>query len=97
VERLSEKEKLFIVGLEKLTRETGVTINAESYDVCDLSLIGAAITSDESGYGFDSNGLTWLDPSDKEKTCDYESGNGLLVERWSLFKNTIVKPKGVEL
>jgi len=92
---LSEKEKQFIVGLEKLTRETGITINAESYDVCDLDLVGAAITSDESGYGFDNNGLAWLDPSDKQKSCDYENGSGLLTERWSLFKDTIVKSKEV--
>jgi len=82
VKNLSEKEKQFIVGLEKLTRETGFKIIVGSYDD-DLSLGKAEITSDESGYGYEYGYLEWLDPgcSDQVSPKEYFDEN----------KHTIVK------
>jgi hypothetical protein len=74
---LSENEKKFIAGLEKLTRETGITFKAESYDKVDLSLYPANIDSEESGYGFVDCELMWIDPSDEMF--------------WDKYKGSIIK------
>jgi len=59
----TEAEKKFIIGLEKLTRETGIAIGG--CGCCGSPfLFKADITSEESGY---SNyvEITWTDPTDK--------------------------------
>jgi len=61
---LNENEKKFIIGLERLTRETGITFFAQSYDRVDLSLYQANTESVEAGYGFVDNELMWIEPSD---------------------------------
>lgn len=80
---MDENERKFIIGLEKLTRETGIRIQSDSYEKVDTYLTNAKITSDESGYGFDDTGITWLDPSDNDK---WDNGGN-----WDNYKCTIVK------
>lgn len=70
---MNENIKAFLIGLEKLTRETGVEIRG--CGCCGSPfLINAKITSDESGYAVDGDGecVQWIDPSDvfdwKEKS-----------------------------
>lgn len=63
---ITEKQRQFIVGLEKLTRETGITVCIASYDG-DIGLRDAVITSDESGYSYEYDYLEWVDPLDKHK------------------------------
>lgn len=62
---LSEKEKEFMVGLETLTRKTGIEIGG--CGCCNSPFLAEAeITSEESGYSCqDSGDITWVDPSDK--------------------------------
>jgi len=76
---LSKNEKAFLIGLEKLTRETGIIIHGcgccGSPSLCDEK---DAITSDDSGYGFGyTDEVCWIDPSDK-----YD---------WERFRKSIVK------
>ena len=76
---MTENEKRFLIGLEKLTRETGVTIGGcgccGSPSLTPL-LPGAA--DDSAGYGIGYAGeVTWLSPSD-------EYG-------WGNFRETIIK------
>jgi len=62
---LSEKEKAFLVGLEKLTQETGIKISG--CGCCGSPFLDEAkITSDNSGYGIGYAGeILWIDKSDK--------------------------------
>lgn len=74
---LSKNKINFLIGLEKLTRETGISIGGCG---CCASpfLIDAEITSEKSGYGVSYAGeISWIDPSD-----DYD---------WEKFSKGIVK------
>lgn len=84
---LTENERKFILGLEKLTRETGLAITADSYFGATVRLEEVKITSNKSGYCIlpepdcmdGDGGLTWLDQSDNET--------------WNNYNDTIVKEK----
>ena len=74
---MTDNEKAFLIGLEKLTRETGIRI-------CGCGCCGspymaeAEISSEKSGYGFGYAGeVSWLDPKD-----DYY---------WEKYSESIVK------
>ncbi len=75
---LSEKEKEFLVGLEKLTRQTGVVIAGCGCCSSPFLVKDTEITSDKSGYAYGgfsevlAQDVCWVDPSD-----EYE------WERWS--------------
>lgn len=68
---LTEDKKKFLVGLEKLTRETGIKIYG--CGCCGSpDIIEVKITSDKSGYGIGYAGeISWIDPSDKDDWEDY--------------------------
>ena len=78
---ISDAEKSFLIGLEKLTRETGIIIGG--CGCCGSPFLGAAkeeelITS--AGYGFGSSGqVEWIYPSDERY--------------WNKFSDSIVKVK----
>lgn len=61
---LSEKETKFLIGLEKLTRETGIVIFG--CGCCSSpSLSEVKITDERSSYGFGyASEVYWIDPSD---------------------------------
>lgn len=62
---LTDKERAFLIGLAKLTRETGIAIGG--CGCCGSpSLDDAEITSDESGYssGHGAMDVRWTDPAD---------------------------------
>lgn len=76
---MNDKEKAFLIGLEKLTRETGITIGGCS---CCGSPFLRELKESESGeiagYGFGyAEEVTWLSPSD-------EYG-------WEKFRASIIK------
>lgn len=74
---LTEAERRFILGLTKLTQETGIAIGG--CGCCSSPFLEAAeFTSSESGYGFGyTEQLAWIDPSN-----DYD---------WERFRQSIVK------
>jgi len=71
------KEKEFLIGLDALTRKTGILICG--CGCCGSpSLEEAKITDNDSGYGYGYAGeVSWIDKSD-----DYD---------WENFSKTIVK------
>jgi hypothetical protein len=65
---ISEKEKQFIIGLEKLSRKTGVIV--EGCGCCGSPSLRTLDISDmppEAGYAFGAGmcEVAWLSPSDK--------------------------------
>lgn len=75
---LSAKEREFILGLTKLTQETGIAIGG--CGCCGSPyLVEAKFTSSASGYVCDRDGesVRWIDPSD-----EYD---------WSHYANSIIK------
>ena len=62
---MDTKEKEFLIGLEKLTRKTGIKI--WGCGCCSSpSLEKAKITSKDSGYGFGyMKEVSWIDRSDE--------------------------------
>lgn len=64
---MTEKQKQFIIGLEKLTRETGIAIDA--CGCCGSPFLSEAkITSEKSGYSAKGDTdwvseIEWKDPS----------------------------------
>jgi len=75
---LTDAKKSFMVGLEKLSRETGIVIwgcgccnSPEMLEDADMSKL--------AGYGFGDNGqLKWITPAD--------------VYDWAHYSDTIIKP-----
>ena len=62
MEKLNEKERAFLIGLEKLTRETGIKI--DGCGCCSSPfLLEADITDTRSGYGLVFGQVAWFDPS----------------------------------
>ena len=74
---LNEKEKMFLIGLEKLTRETGIQIGG--CGCCGSPfLYEDNITSEKSGYGIGyADNIAWIDPSDED---DWENFNKSIVK-----------------
>jgi hypothetical protein len=74
--KIGNKEKAFMAGLEKLSRETGVIIVGNR-----LMDLDDEERDDRAGYGFfrplDLSEINWLAPAD---------GPG-----WTTFKHTVVK------
>ena len=68
---LNEKEKEFLIGLERLTRKTGIEIGG--CGCCGSPfLLEAKITSEKSGYAYRCfSDVTWVDPSDKYDWKEY--------------------------
>lgn len=64
---MDDKEKAFLIGLEKLTRETGITIGG--CGCCSspyLSELEESESEEGAGYGFGYAGMVkWLSPSHK--------------------------------
>lgn len=63
-----ERERAFLIGLAKLTRETGVAICATEY--CGTPYLRVLSESDvidpAAGYGYGYAGeIAWIDPKDK--------------------------------
>jgi hypothetical protein len=79
---ITEKQRQFIVGLEKLTRETGICIDISSYDYC-AELVDADTSCSDSGYFYDilEKSLFWIDPSE----------NRMPTGSWEKYKKGIVK------
>ena len=77
MEKLNEKERAFLIGLEKLTRETGIKVRG--CGCCGSpKMVEAEITDTRSGYGTGYAGqVEWIDPS-----INYE---------WEEFSDSIVK------
>ena len=60
---MKRSERDFLLGLAKLTRETGIKIHG--CGCCGSpDMVEAEITSDESGYADDCQ-VMWIDPSDE--------------------------------
>lgn len=75
---MNDKEKQFIIGLEKLTRETGIAIGGCGCCGSPYLYKVETITRNESGYSItEGDNVTWIDPAD-------EVG-------WNLYKDKIVK------
>ena len=66
MEELSEKERAFLIGLEKLTRKTGIKIGG--CGCCGspfLSEVGETALAVAAGYGRGYNDeIRWIDPED---------------------------------
>lgn len=66
----TEKEREFLIGLEALTRKTGIRVfgcgccGSPSLDTAD-------ITSEKSGYGQGFADVTWIDESDSYDWKEY--------------------------
>ena len=76
MDKLNENERAFLIGLEKLTRETGIEI--AGCGCCGSPfLLEADITDTRSGYGMLDGQVEWIDPSD-----DYD---------WEKYSKFIVK------
>ena len=76
MDKLNENERAFLIGLEKLTRETGIKI--DGCGCCGSPyLLEADITDARSGYGMSDGQVEWFDPS-----YDYY---------WGRYSHTIVK------
>lgn len=76
---MDSRKRDFLVGLTKLTRDTGICIGG--CGCCGSPfLMEAEVTSSESGYTADNHGeiVMWIDPSD-----EYE---------WKTYCNGIIKP-----
>jgi len=82
METTDEKERLFLIGLEKLTRDTGIEIGG--CGCCGSPYLDQAeITDKRSGYGYgDSGKVVWIDPSD-----DYE---------WENYSGSIAKTNALD-
>jgi len=81
----NEKEREFLIGLEQLTRKTGIAIGG--CGCCGSPfLLEAEITSDKSGYGrrtksdatSDADYIGWIDPTDYD---------------WEDYSQNIIKTK----
>lgn len=74
---LNPKEKEFLIGLEALTRKTGIRICG--CGCCNSPFLEKArITNERSGYGFGhSSEVIWLDE--------------LEIHNWKEYANSIVK------
>ena len=74
-----EKVEEFLIGLEKLTRKTGIEI--AGCGCCDSPyLIDATISGDSSGYAYGVDGedrLSWIDPSNR---IDWEKYSRLIIK-----------------
>lgn len=64
---MNDKEKAFLIGLEKLTRETGITIGGCGGGGSPfLSELKESESEEIAGYGIGYAGeVTWLSPSDE--------------------------------
>ena len=70
---MTDKEKEFIKGLEKLTRETGIVIGG--CGCCGSPYLDVAeITSDDAGYAQkpEEGEIGWIDPSDAYDWLNYK-------------------------
>ena len=78
---MNDKEKAFMIGLEKLTRETGIEISGCGCWNCRapfLSNLDDKELVPEAGYGFGVTGeILWIAPSDRYS--------------WREFSTSIVK------
>jgi len=74
---MKKKEKDFLIGLEKLTRKTGIEIGG--CGCCNSPYLDdVEITSKKSGYGLGyADEIAWIDPSDEYS--------------WENFSKTIIK------
>ena len=77
METTDEKERLFLIGLEKLTRDTGIEIGG--CGCCGSPYLEQAeITDKRSGYGYGyASEVLWIDPSDD---YDWENYSGSIVK-----------------
>jgi len=77
METINEKEVLFLIGLEKLTRDTGIEIGG--CGCCGSPYLDQAeITDKRSGYGYGyASEVLWIDPSDD---YDWENYSGSIVK-----------------
>ena len=76
MDKLNENERAFLIGLEKLTRETGIKVRG--CGCCGSPfLLEADITDTRSGYGLVFGQVAWFDPS-------YDEG-------WEKYSEFIVK------
>jgi hypothetical protein len=78
--KISEKEKEFLIGLEKISRETGVIV--EGCGCCGSPSLRTLDSSDmppEAGYAFGNDlcEIAWLSPRDGTN--------------WEYYRNNIVK------
>jgi hypothetical protein len=67
--RLDQHEVQFILGLEKLTRETGVTLAT-----CGVRRVENEESRDDprAGYSFGNNDeIRWIDPENEDDWIDY--------------------------
>lgn len=85
MEKLNEKEVLFLIGLEKLTRDTGIEI--AGCGCCSSPFLDEAkITSKDSGYSCENSGrVIWIDPSDE---YDWEEFSGSIVKEANAHPQT---------
>jgi hypothetical protein len=75
----AEKERLFLIGLEELSRKTGITIGG--CGCCGSPYLQEIEGADDarSGYGIGSQGqVIWISPAD-----EYD---------WDEYADSIVKP-----
>ena len=75
--KIEAAKKEFLIGLEALTRKTGIEIWVSCIETIDMGV--ATITDTRSGYGEGKNGVEWFDPSDEDN--------------WNEYSHTIVKGK----
>ena len=73
---LKKREAVFLIGLEKLSRETGFVIN--SYGHCSLEEVDMSMQHDSAGYVDNDDGVSWLSSDDGHY--------------WDINKHAIAKP-----